>query len=110
MRIVFMGTPEFAVPSLRALAGADGIEVVAAYSQPDSVSRRGKKPQPSAVRVAAEELGIEVRTPETLRDAAFLFSHPAGLAELPLSPVRRFVQRYYHWKGGHDHVRAERSA
>jgi len=47
---------------------------------------------------------------ETLRDAAFLFSHPAGLAELPLSPVRRFVQRYYHWKGGHDHVRAERSA
>ncbi|MGI6221744.1 MAG: methionyl-tRNA formyltransferase [Coriobacteriales bacterium] len=69
MRIVFMGTPEFAVPSLRALAGADGIEVVAAYSQPDSVSRRGKKPQPSAVRVAAEELGIEVRTPETLRDS-----------------------------------------
>ena len=68
MRIVFMGTPEFAVPSLRALAADDGFEVVAVYSQPDSVSRRGKKPQPSAVRVAAEELGIEVRTPATLRD------------------------------------------
>ena len=68
MRIVFMGTPEFAVPSLRALAAADGVEVVTVYSQPDSVSRRGKKPQPSAVRVAAEELGIDVRTPATLRD------------------------------------------
>ena len=70
MRIVFMGTPEFAVPSLRALAAGDGFEVVAVYSQPDSISRRGKKPQPSALRVAAEELGIEVRTPTTLHDAA----------------------------------------
>ena len=42
---------------------------------------------------------------ESLRDAAFLFANPAGLAELPLSPVRRFVQRYYHWKGGRDYVR-----
>ena len=42
---------------------------------------------------------------ETLRDTAFLAAHPAGLAELPLSPVRRLVQRYYHWKGGRDHVR-----
>ena len=40
---------------------------------------------------------------EVLRDAAFLLAHPAGLRELPLSPVRRFVQRYYHWKGGRDH-------
>ena len=41
---------------------------------------------------------------ETLRDAAYLLRHPAGLAELPLSPVRRFVQRFYHWKGGRDHA------
>ena len=44
---------------------------------------------------------------ETFRDAAFLFAHPAGLGELPMSPVRRFVQRYSHWKGGRDYVRAE---
>ena len=42
---------------------------------------------------------------EVLRDIAFLLSHPAGLVELPLSPARRFVQRYYHWKGGRDYVR-----
>lgn len=44
---------------------------------------------------------------ESLRDLAFLLAHPAGLPELPLSFVRRFVQRYYHWKGGRDYVRAE---
>ena len=42
---------------------------------------------------------------EVLRDIVFLLSHPAGLSELPLAPVRRFIQRYYHWKGGRDHVR-----
>lgn len=44
---------------------------------------------------------------EVLRDAGFLLAHPAGLAELAVSPVRRFVQRYYHWKGGRDHVRSK---
>ena len=47
---------------------------------------------------------------EVLRDIAFLALRPAGWCELPLSPVRRFVQRYYHWKGGRDHVRATRNA
>ena len=42
---------------------------------------------------------------EFLRDVIFLLSHPAGLTELPLAPVRRFIQRYYHWKGGRDYVR-----
>ena len=44
---------------------------------------------------------------EVLRDLVFLLAHPAGLKELPLSPVRRFVQRYYHWKGGRDYVRGK---
>jgi rhamnosyltransferase len=48
------------------------------------------------------ELASAVR--ESLRDTAFLLCHPAGLAELPLSPLRRFAQRYYHWKGGRDHA------
>ena len=40
---------------------------------------------------------------ETLRDGRFLLAHPAGLAELPAAPVRRFIQRFYHWKGVRDH-------
>jgi len=43
---------------------------------------------------------------ESLRDTAFLLKHPAGLRELPLSPVRRLVQRCSHWKGGRDHARS----
>lgn len=47
---------------------------------------------------------------ETLRDVRFLLAHPAGLGELPGAPVRRFVQRFYHWKGVREHVRAGKSA
>ncbi len=68
MRIVFMGTPDFAVPTLRALAAA-GHEIVAVYSQPPAPSGRGKKLQPSPVHRAAEELGIPVRHPKSLRSA-----------------------------------------
>ena len=42
---------------------------------------------------------------ETLRDFAYLLAHPRGLTELPMAPVRRFIQRYYHWKGVRDYVR-----
>ena len=68
MRIIFMGSPEFAVPSLDALAGA-GHEVVAAYCQPPRPAGRGKAPRPTAVQQRAEELGVEVRTPASLRSA-----------------------------------------
>ena len=68
MRIVFMGTPDFAVPALRALVAA-GHQVVAAYSQPPRPAGRGKKLQPSPVHLAAEELGIAVRTPASLKGA-----------------------------------------
>ena len=67
MRIVFMGSPEFAVPSLEALVGA-GHELVAAYCQPPRPAGRGKAPRATAVQQRAEELGIEVRTPTSLRD------------------------------------------
>lgn len=66
MRIVFMGTPDFAVPTLVALADA-GHEIVAAYSQPPRPAGRGKKLQPSPVQQAAEARGIEVRTPVSLK-------------------------------------------
>jgi methionyl-tRNA formyltransferase len=67
MRIVFMGSPEFAVPSLNALAEA-GHELAAAYCQPPRPAGRGKADRKTAVHERAEQLGIEVRTPRTLRD------------------------------------------
>jgi len=66
MRIIFMGTPEFAVPVLRALIEA-GHEVICAYAQPPRPAGRGKKLQPSLVQRFAETKGIEVRTPVSLR-------------------------------------------
>lgn len=68
MRVVFMGTPEFAVPSLRALVAHH--DVVAVYSRPDAVSGRGRTLRPSPVTQAAQGLGIEVRQPATLKDPA----------------------------------------
>ena len=67
MRIIFMGSPDFAVPSLDALVEA-GHEVVAAYCQPPRPAGRGKAERKTAVHERAEQLGIEVRTPRTLRD------------------------------------------
>lgn len=66
MRLVFMGTPEFAVPSLKALT-AQGHEVCAVFTQPDRPAGRGKKLKPSAVKVAAEELGLAVFQPERIK-------------------------------------------
>ncbi|MEH6827414.1 methionyl-tRNA formyltransferase [Parasphingorhabdus sp.] len=66
MRIAFMGTPDFAVPALNALHEA-GHEIVAVYSQPPRPAGRGKKLAPSPVQRVAEELGIEVRTPVSLK-------------------------------------------
>lgn len=67
MRIVFMGSPDFAVPSLDALKMA-GHDVIAVYAQPPRPAGRGKSERRTAVHERAAELGIEVRTPRTLRD------------------------------------------
>ena len=65
MRIVFAGTPEFAVPSLRAAAQRN--EVVAVYTQPDRPAGRGRGLQPSPVKREALARGIPVLQPETLK-------------------------------------------
>ena len=65
MRIVFMGTPEFSVPILLAIAAQH--EIAAAYTQPPRPAGRGKADRPSAVHTAAEKLGIPVRYPASLR-------------------------------------------
>ncbi|RYD42118.1 MAG: methionyl-tRNA formyltransferase [Sphingomonadales bacterium] len=67
MRIAFMGTPPFAVPTLAALHAA-GHEVVAVYTQPPRPAQRGKKVQQSAVHVWAEDHGLPVRTPKSLKN------------------------------------------
>jgi methionyl-tRNA formyltransferase len=69
MRIAFMGTPDFAVPTFDALIAA-GHEVAAVYSQPPRPAGRGKSLRPSPVHQRAEAIGLPVRTPQTLRDAA----------------------------------------
>ena len=66
MRIVFMGTPAFAVPSLRALAGAHDVGLV--LTRPDAVRGRGKRLEPSAVKAAATELGIDVLETKRITD------------------------------------------
>lgn len=66
MRIAFMGTPPFAVPTLAALHAA-GHEVVAVYTQPPRPAQRGKKVQQSAVHAWADDHGISVRTPKSLK-------------------------------------------
>lgn len=66
MRLAFMGTPDFAVPTLQALVDA-GHDIAAVYSQPPRPAHRGKKLTPSPVHQLAESLGLEVRTPVSLK-------------------------------------------
>lgn len=82
LRIVFMGTPDFSVPTLRALHAA-GHEIVAAYSQPPRPAGRGMALTLSPVHAAAEALGIPVSTPTSLRSdeaAAAFAAHDADVA------------------------------
>ncbi|MCF3972999.1 methionyl-tRNA formyltransferase [Paracoccus salsus] len=67
MRVIFMGTPGFSVPALRAIAAAH--DVVAVYSQPPRPAGRGQTARPSAVHAEADRLGIAVRTPARLGDS-----------------------------------------
>ena len=69
MRIIFMGTPDFAVPVLQALVD-HGHDVAAVYCQPPRRAGRGKALSPSPAQRRAEVLGLQVRTPVTLRDEA----------------------------------------
>jgi methionyl-tRNA formyltransferase len=82
LRVVFMGTPEIAVPTLAEILGA-GHDVVAVYSQPPRPAGRGNHEQKGAVHVFAEKSGLPVLTPKSLRSteaqAAFA-AHQADVA------------------------------
>jgi methionyl-tRNA formyltransferase len=66
MRIIFMGSPDFAVPTLEALVEA-GHEIAAVYTQPPRPAGRGKGERPTPVAYRAEELGLQVYSPTNLR-------------------------------------------
>lgn len=87
MTIVFMGTPAFAVPTLRRLA-SDRHEIAAVYTQPDRPAGRGRRLTHPPVKQAALDLGLSVRQPESLRD-------PQAQAELAaLAPQAIVVVGY----------------
>ena len=84
MRVIFMGTPDFAVPALEALV-ASGHEVVAVYSQPPRPGgRRGRELTPSPVQRRAEALGIPVRHPLSLRGAEAQAEFAAWQADIAI--------------------------
>lgn len=116
MRIIFMGSPEFAVPSLNALVEA-GHDVVAVYSQPPRPAGRGKGERKTAVHERADALGIAVRTPKTLRNeeeqaqfrgpdadlavvAAFGLILPLAVLEAPKAGcINVHASLLPHWRG-----------
>jgi methionyl-tRNA formyltransferase len=67
MRIVFLGTPDFAVPALQSLLD-HSYEICCVFTQPDRPSGRGQKPQPSPVKTIAREKGIALFQPEKIRN------------------------------------------
>ncbi|MGI9303206.1 MAG: methionyl-tRNA formyltransferase [Gammaproteobacteria bacterium] len=69
LRVIFAGTPDFAVPALQTLHD-EGVDIAAVYTQPDRPAGRGRKLRASAVKERAFELGLPIRQPETLRCAA----------------------------------------
>lgn len=81
LRIVFMGTPEFAVPSLRALV-AGGYNVVGVVTTPDKPAGRGRKLHQSDVKLAATELGLPVLQPEKLKSPEFIAAMEAWRPDL----------------------------
>lgn len=89
-RIIFMGTPDFAVASLQALLSA-GCNVVAVVTAPDRPSGRGLKLMPSPVKQAAEAAGLPVLQPEKLRDPAFLEQLASYQADLQVVVAFRML-------------------
>src|SRR3712207_2160439 len=82
LRVVFMGTPDFAVPTLSEIVG-QGHEVVAVYTRPPAAAGRGMELKPSPVHRMAERFGLPVLTPKTLRSeeaAATFRAHEADVA------------------------------
>ena len=76
MRVVFMGTPAFSVPALRAIHAA-GHEILRVYTRPPAASGRGMKQTHSSVQSTAEELGLEVQAPKNFKSPETLAAFAA---------------------------------
>lgn len=92
MRIVFMGTPDFAIPSLRVLVEGPH-EVVAVVTAPDRPAGRGQKLRPSPVKVYAESQQIPVLQPVKLRDPEFIESLQGFQPDLAVVVAFRMLPR-----------------
>lgn len=90
MKIVFMGTPDFAVESLRVLCD-NGYDVVGVVTMPDKPSGRGQKINKSAVKLFAEERGLNILQPEKLKDEEFLAQLKALNADLQVVVAFRML-------------------
>jgi methionyl-tRNA formyltransferase len=90
LRIIFMGTPEFAVPSLRSLV-ENKSNVVAVITVPDKPAGRGQKQTLSPVKIYAQEQGIPVLQPEKLKDPAFLEELKSYQADLQVVVAFRML-------------------
>lgn len=90
LRIIFMGTPDFAVASMQRLLGA-GCQVVAVVTAPDRPSGRGLRLTPSPVKKAAEAANLPVLQPEKLRDPAFLEQLASFKADLQVVVAFRML-------------------
>jgi 2-polyprenyl-6-methoxyphenol hydroxylase-like FAD-dependent oxidoreductase len=106
MRIAFMGTPAFAVPTLTALIEA-GHEIARVYSQPPRPAGRGKTLRPSPVQAAAEQSGLPVETFGAPMDVQwFRLDRPDDAPEVPLATVAAgraliLLPRGDYWQAGH---------
>ena len=97
LRIVYMGTPEFAVESLRCLVEG-GYNVVGVITMPDKpVGRHGSVLQPSPVKQYAVEHGLEVLQPVKLKDEAFLEELRSLKADLQIVVAFRMLPHHF-WK------------
>lgn len=86
-RLIFAGTPDFAVPSLQALLATEGV-LVAVYTQPDRPAGRGRQPRPSPVKIQAQAASVPIYQPSSLRD-------PVAQAEMvALAPDLLVVAAY----------------
>jgi methionyl-tRNA formyltransferase len=92
MRIIFMGTPEFAIPSLDRLVQA-GYEVVGVITAPDRPAGRGQQLRPSPVKAYALEQGLRVLQPEKLRNPEFLAEVAALQADLAVVVAFRMLPK-----------------
>ena len=90
LRIIYMGTPEFAVESLRALVEG-GYNVVAVVTMPDKPAGRGHKLQSSPVKQYAQSMGIPVLQPTNLKDDSFIDTLKSYQADLQIVVAFRML-------------------